>query len=201
MASIVTWPNNGFESYFEYVSSFVHLNINLGSPEACKRYHDSWLPRYRHLLEGASALEVAIWCVRCRQALKLSFSATYFALSANDARDIKCSASAYYLDYYAMLHAMWAVLFLHPNESLEALTDITHSKIANVFDSCFCKGAEPVLRYDAITLAEDMRFLREYYSYRMRWLRLSEQLRTKDKWIPAGFGWCDALLGCDAGRA
>jgi hypothetical protein len=21
------------------------------------------------------------------------------------------------------------------------------------------------------------------------WLRLSEQLRTKDKWIPAGFGW------------
>jgi len=36
---------------------------------------------------------------------------------------------------------------------------------------------------------------------KVRWLRLSEQLRTKDKWIPAGFGWCDALLGCDAGRA
>jgi len=36
----------------------------------------------------------------------------------------------------------------------------------------------------------------------MRWLRLSEQLRAGDKWIPAGFlGRFDALLGCDAGRA
>jgi hypothetical protein len=36
----------------------------------------------------------------------------------------------------------------------------------------------------------------------LRWLRLSEQLRAGDKWIPAGFlGRFDALLGCDAGRA
>src|SRR4051812_37311733 len=27
-----TWPRNGFEPLIDYVSSFVHLNINLGSP-------------------------------------------------------------------------------------------------------------------------------------------------------------------------
>jgi hypothetical protein len=161
------WPRNGFEPFIDHISSFIHLNINLGSEAACHRYHDEWMRRYRAAMEKWTDYDVAIWSVRCRQSLKLSFSATYFALAAEDARQSKVLASAYYLDYYSMLHAMWAVLFLHPDQSVVSITDITHSKIANVFHSSFSHGKESILRYDAKKMAESLRFMREYYSYRM----------------------------------
>lgn len=162
------WPRDGFERFFDYVSSFNHLNINLGSETACHRYHDDWMQRYRSAMAQWTDYDTAIWSVRCRQSLKLSFSATYFALSANEARETKMMASAYYLAYYSMLHAMWAVLFLHPDQSVHAITDITHSKIANVFHSSFSpKERGSIIQYNSKELAENLRFLREYYSYRM----------------------------------
>lgn len=110
---------------------------------------------------------MAIWSVRCRQSLKLAFSATYFALSGKDARQANSLATAHYFDYYSLLHAMWAVLFLHPDESVKSVTDITHSKIMNVFHSSFAHGNGSIIQANARELAEDLRFLREYYSYRM----------------------------------
>jgi hypothetical protein len=159
-----TWPKAGFEPLIDYRSSFIHLNINLGSQAACHRYHDDWIRRYRASIATWADYDVALRSVRCRQSLKLCFSATYFALSASEARNNKVLASSYYLAYYSMLHAMWAVLFLHPDQTIDAITDITHSKIANVFHSCFANG---IIKADAKELAEDLRFLREYYSYRM----------------------------------
>ena len=161
------WPQCGFEQFFDYVSNFVHLNINLGSQEACRRYHDDWVGRYRSAIGSWTDYDVAIWSVRCRQSLKLSFSATYFALSAEEARKYNVLASAYYLAYYSILHAMWAVLFVHPDQSVNSITDITHQKVANVFHSSFAGGNGHIIQADAKGLAEDLRFLREYYSYRM----------------------------------
>ncbi|AIV79242.1 hypothetical protein X994_314 [Burkholderia pseudomallei] len=161
------WTTNGFEQFFDYVSSFIHLNINLGSEVACRRYHDEWMRKYRSAMEKWTEYDVAVWSIRCRQSLKLCFSATYFALSAEEAREAKALASAYYLAYYSILHAMWAVLFLHPEQSVESLTTLTHSKMANVFHSSFSHGKGNILRYNAKEMAEDLRFLREYYSYRM----------------------------------
>ncbi|UVF19992.1 hypothetical protein HPT29_002235 [Microvirga terrae] len=162
------WPRNGFEPYFDYVSNFLHLNINLGGPEGCKAYHDNWMRRYNSAMTKWSSYEAAIWSVRCRQSLKLSFSATFFALSADKVGSTTTIKSAeYYLAYYSMLHAMWAVIYLHPEQSLDHVTAITHSKIANVFHSEFASGTNPVIVENEKELAEDLRFLREYYSYRM----------------------------------
>jgi len=165
--SSLAWPRDGFERFFDYGSSFIHLNINLGSQAACHRYHDAWMQRYNSAMKQWTDYDIAIWSVRCRQSLKLSFSATYFALSADEAREAKVLASAYYLAYYSMLHSMWAVLFLHPDQSVNSVTDITHSKIANVFHSCFADKRGSIIQYNVKELAENLRFLREYYSYRM----------------------------------
>jgi hypothetical protein len=165
--SELKWPRNGFESFIDYISSFIHLNMNLGSEAACGRYHDKWMRRYQAAMEKWTTYDSAIWSVRCRQSLKLTFSATYFALAAIDARQAKVLASAYYLDYYSMLHAMWAVLFLHPDQTTTSITEINHSKLANVFHSSFSQGKNSILQYNAKEMAEGLRFMREYYSYRM----------------------------------
>ena len=160
------WPQSGFEPFFEYSSTFIHLNTNLGSADACRKYHDAGMMRFRRAMADWSDLDIAIWSVRVRQSLKLAFSATYFALSSRELRDQQAMAASSYLAYYAAVHAMWGVLYLEPNEAHERLTNISHARLAATFASKFT-GTDAILRVDAGALVEDLRFLREYYSYRM----------------------------------
>ena len=92
---------------------------------------------------------------------------TFFALSADVVGERKIKAAEYYLAYYAMLHAMWAVIYLHPDQSTEHVTSITHSKMSNLYHAEFASGNGRIIVEDVKALAEDLRFLREYYSYRM----------------------------------
>jgi hypothetical protein len=154
------WPRVGFEPFFQYGSSFTHLNINLGSSSACRDYHDHWMRRYRAAMAEWDNFDVAAWSVRLRQSLKLSYSATYFALASEEARGIGSLAAAYFLAYYSALHAMWSVLFLHPEQGHDAVADITHSKLKKVFHSAFAGGNGKILRVDASALVDDLRFLR-----------------------------------------
>lgn len=160
------WPKVGLETRITYFSNFVHLNINLGGPAQCDRYFSEWIARYRRLIKGWGDMDVAIWSIRMRQSLKSAFTATHFALAAQDAKKAGSHASFYYLAYYAVFHALWGVMYLHPDESTDAIIKPTHTKLANVFQSCFC-GEGGIIRYSVREIAEDLRFRREYYSYRM----------------------------------
>jgi hypothetical protein len=153
--------------FFEYGANFKHLDINLRTDIARQKYHDTWIGRYKSAMDSWTTYDVAIWSVRCRQSLKLCFSSAYFAIEADRARHDQVFASAYYLAYYSVLHAMWAVLYLHPGESLERVTEITHSKIAKFFHSWFSQSTDAIIKYNSRDLAENLRFMREYYSYRM----------------------------------
>jgi hypothetical protein len=155
------------DEYFGYVTSFYHLDFNLGTDAARKNYHDSWLGRYKLAMASWDEYDVAIWSVRCRQSLKLCFSSAYFAIEADRAKQNQVLASAYYLAYYSVLHAMWSVLYLHPDESLNKVTEFTHSKTAKFFHSWFSQSKDAIIKYDSRELAENLRFMREYYSYRM----------------------------------
>lgn len=62
---------------------------------------------------------------------------------------------------------MWAVIYLHPEQSTEHVTSITHSKMSNLFHAEFASGKGRIIVEDVKALAEDLRFLRENYSYRM----------------------------------
>lgn len=157
----------GFSKYFDFVSNFAHLEINLGSESECGQYHERWMRVYGAAMAAWTDYDAVMWCVRVRQSLKLCFSATYFALVANQTREQGSLAASYYMAYYASMHAMWAVMYLHPHESVDRITDITHSKMANAFYSGFSQGNTPIIRMNSKELVEDLRFLREYYSYRM----------------------------------
>lgn len=158
---------NKLSDYFEYLTDFHHLDINLGSDAGRQKYHDEWMKRYKAAMDTWETYDVAIWSVRCRQSLKLCFSSAYFSIEADRAKRDHVFASAYYLAYYSVLHAMWAVLYLHPEESVDNVTEITHSKIAKVFHSWFSQSNNSIIKYNSRKLAENLRFMREYYSYRM----------------------------------
>lgn len=160
------WPQFGLERHVNYVTSFIHLNINLGSAGACTQYFATWIGRYRKLIRGWDESETAAWSVRLRQSLKAAFISTHFALAAKEASEAGSRVTFYYLSYYAVLHSVWGVLYLHPDEKTAAIAKPTHSKLPNVFQSAFC-GPKGIIRYQIKDVMEDLRLRREYYSYRM----------------------------------
>ncbi|WP_247777032.1 hypothetical protein [Bradyrhizobium sp. CW1] len=111
--------------------------------------------------------DIAIWCVRLRRSLKAAFTAAHYATSAQHARTAGLQESYYFLSYYAAFHGMWSVLFLHPAEHAEKIAEVTHSKCLNVFSSEFASGKKPIIAYDVRKIVEDLKFMREYYSYNM----------------------------------
>lgn len=160
------WPKFGLERHFDYVTNFTNLNINLGSANACTQYFSEWIGRYRKLMRGWDTNETAAWSVRLRQSLKSAFISTHFALAAREANEAGSRVTFFYLSYYAVLHAVWGVLYLHPDEKTAAIAKPTHSKLANVFQSAFC-GPKGIIRYQMKDVMENLRVRREYYSYRM----------------------------------
>ncbi|KMS60051.1 hypothetical protein V474_11855 [Novosphingobium barchaimii LL02] len=160
------WPQFGLERHIKYGTSFIHLNINLGSADACTQYFSTWIGRYRKLICGWDQHETTAWSVRLRQSLKSAFVSTHFALAAEEASKAGSRVTFYYLSYYAVLHAVWGVLYLHPDEKTSAIAKPTHSKLPNVFHSAFC-GPKGIIRYQIKDTMEDLRLRREYYSYRM----------------------------------
>ncbi|MFV3403265.1 hypothetical protein ACNFIC_04830 [Pseudomonas sp. NY15463] len=153
--------------YFDYICDFFHLDRNLKTNAARQKYHDGWMEKYQKSISAWTDYDVAIWSVRARQSLKLCFSSTYFALESQRARKQGVMASAYYLGYYSVLHAMWSVIYLDPQQTTKNVYDITHSKILNLFHSDYAHGNNSVLGYNAKKIVGNLRFLREYYSYRM----------------------------------
>lgn len=117
-------------------------------------------------MKSWGVIDTAEWSVRNRQSLKSAFVATHFALAAREAEQTGSLVSFYYLSYYAVLHALWGVLYIHPNESTHAIAKPTHSKLPNVFQSAFC-GTTGIIRYPIKKMMGDLKLRREYYSYRM----------------------------------
>lgn len=158
--------NNGLENYTKYSGTFTNLNINLGSDKACSAYYSAWIHKYRKLIKSWDDAEAAEWAIRLRQSLKSIFVSAHFLAAAEEAKASGSYITFYYLSYYSLLHSLWGVLYLHPSEKTEAISKPTHSKISNVFHSEFC-GTNGIIKYPIKTIMENLRTLREYYSYRM----------------------------------
>ena len=123
--------------HIKYRCNFRHLNINLGSQDVCDMYFSTWMARYRREMRGWTDIDTAIWSLRLRQSLKSCFVATHFALAAEEAKCTGNLVTFYYLSYYAVFHAVWGVMYLHPDERTEAIAKPTHRKLPNVFQSAF----------------------------------------------------------------
>lgn len=156
----------GLEKHLTCAGNFFHINHNLGSAKACATYYAEWMGKYRRLMRDWDDGDIAAWAVRMRQSLKSAFVATHFALSAREARAAGSLISYYYLAYYAVLHAVWGVLYTHPEEKTAAIARPKHSKLQNVFEDSYCRP-NGIINYSVGKIMQDLRYRREYYSYRM----------------------------------
>ena len=132
-----------------------------------KQFVDMWKGIYKKQFIDSAPCEGYVWNIRCYRALKEIFSSAAMFGESLVAKDSKCWASFYFTSYYSLFHAFLACVFLLPSESLEKLSDITHSKLLNIFRSSFCNGKFKIIDESICTAFSILRYQREYYSYQM----------------------------------
>lgn len=132
-----------FENRSEYSAvNFSLLNEKLGNASTVDAYYSNWMGKYAKVFRGCKARTVIDWDVRTSKSLKEVFTASAFFLEAKACRKINAWSSFYYLSYYSLFHALLANVYLLPEESMDSLSDINHSKLINVFNSV-CVNTSP----------------------------------------------------------
>ncbi|TEB05589.1 hypothetical protein Psch_02630 [Pelotomaculum schinkii] len=157
-----------FENYTEYsYSNFSSLNQRVSDSKEQKKYIDSWKNKYADYFKKHPPEESFLWNIRVHKSLKEVFSSSAMYQESLVAKESRCWASFYFLSYYSLFHAFLACVYMLPNESLDNLSEITHSKLVNVFNSTFCSGRPQIIDESVCEVFSILKYLREYYSYHM----------------------------------
>lgn len=99
--------------------------------------------------------------------MKEVFTATCFYQESLIAKESRSWASFFFLSYYSLFHSLMSCVVLLPSESIEKLSEITHTKLINVFKSHFSDQSPYIIRKDIGDVFYMFKYLREYYSYNM----------------------------------
>lgn len=157
-----------FEKYSRYGNTnFCLLNAIMPDEKAQKIYYERWMTRYAKLFKDGNDENIIEWDLRTRKAMKEVLTSASFYVEATCVYKSSCFSASYYLMYYSLFHAMLSSLWLDDKQTIDNLIVINHSKIANCFFSNFCTPKQSLISNDIQDLWEDLRFLREYYSYSM----------------------------------
>lgn len=157
-----------FEEFSQYsVSNFSHLNRKLMNEKDIHRYHSQWIEKYTRVFKGSKAKTVIDWDVRTSKSLKEVFTSAAFYMEAQSAKKSNSWSAFYFLSYYSLFHALLANVYLLPDEKLESLSEITHSKLINVFYSTFSNAKPYIVNGKIKEMFEVLKYAREYYSYQM----------------------------------
>jgi hypothetical protein len=157
-----------FENHSKYTTSnFSHLNRKLGNEKYIAHYYSKWMERYTLVFKNCKARTTIDWDVRTSKSLKEVFTSAAFYCEAQLAKKYNSWSAFYFLSYYSLFHALLSNIYLLPDEKLEALAEITHSKLINVFCSNFCNSKPYVINEAIKDLFDILKYAREYYSYQM----------------------------------
>ena len=157
-----------FEDYTAYITSnFEKLNQRVSVPKEQKKYIDSWKSKYTDHFKKSEPKEYFLWNIRVHKALKEVFSASAMYQESLVAKESRSWSSFYFLSYYSLFHGFLSCVYLLPNESLVNLSEITHSKLVNVFKSNFCSAKPKIVDESICEAFSIFKYLREYYSYHM----------------------------------
>jgi len=157
-----------FEDHSQYfVSNFSHLNRRLGSEKEISSYQSKWIEKYTGVFKHCKARTTIDWDVRTSKSLKEVFTSASFYMEAQLAKKSNSWSAFYFLSYYSLFHALLANVYLLPEEKLESLSEITHSKLINVFYSTFSNAKPNIINGKIKELFELLKYAREYYSYQM----------------------------------
>lgn len=157
----------GFEKFSPYLIDFSVLNSNLSDPLEQEKYHQKWISRYNKVFKSGTDEEVIIWSIRLRRCMKEIFTSAAFYVEAKHVKNQNCFTSFYFLSYYSLFHGLLAVLCLDDNITKEYLLDIKHTKVINQFFNNFCNLKHPIIDTKIKEHFEQLKFMREYYSYTM----------------------------------
>ena len=157
-----------FENHSQYnTTNFSHLNRKLKDEKEISRYHSKWVEKYTFVFKNCKAKTVIDWDVRTSKSLKEIFTSAAFYMESRLARRCQSWSAFYFLSYYSLFHALLANVYLLPDEKLEALSEITHTKLVNVFHSTFSNAKPYIVNHKIKELFDVLKYAREYYSYQM----------------------------------
>lgn len=158
----------GFENYTIYSNSnFDRLNQRVPDSIEQKKYIELWKSKYADHFKSNEPKESFLWNIRVHKSLKEVFSASAMYLESLVAKESYSWSSFYFLSYYSLFHALLACVYMLPNESLQKLSEINHSKLFNVFRSTFSLAKPKIIDERVCKVFSILKYLREYYSYHM----------------------------------
>ena len=125
-----------FEEHSPYsTSNFSYLNKRLNDETEVARYYAKWMEKYSIIFKNSKAKTIIDWDVRTSKSLKEVFTSASFYCESQLAKKCNSWSAFYFLSYYSLFHALLANVYLLPGERLETLSEITHTKLINVFYS------------------------------------------------------------------
>ncbi|SIQ52701.1 hypothetical protein [Marinobacterium stanieri] len=157
-----------FEDYTEYVSSnFELLNKRVSKPSDQKKYIDSWKSKYAAHFKSNPPEENFLWNIRVHKALKEIFTASTMYQESLIAKESRSWTSFCFLSYYSLFHGLLSCAYLLPSENINKLSEITHTKLLNIFKSNFVSAKPNIIDEGVCEAFVVFKYLREYYSYHM----------------------------------
>ncbi len=151
-----------FEEFSSYGgANFNLLNIRVKDKKDQEKYINGWKQRYAKVFKEGEEDQAFLWSIRVYKALKEIFTSSSFYLESLIAKESRSWTGFYFLSYYSLFHAVRSCVTLIPEESIEHLSKITHSKIINVFNSHFCQKAPNIISAKITEFFNLLKFLRE----------------------------------------
>ena len=155
-----------FRTINKYVlNNFDSLTADDFPVEKQNEYCLKWLNDYSKISKSTDDKILIDWTIREWRAIKELYASAIFFKEAEFSYKNRCMAACYFLLYYSLFHGMLSSLCYDVNLTLKEITEITHSKLGNIFKSTFCNGKTAIVHPQIYEDFLKFRYLREYYSY------------------------------------
>lgn len=158
--------------YFEkkikgYFSKFDLLNQIVREQGEASNYYAWVRDGYKAYFEKADSVSKSKFYIRYYKAKKLLYSSAQMLMEAKCSLKNECVVGYYYLIYYALFQSMQANLIFCIRYDDNKVVQLSHENVKVYFNEQFCSNRKCPLDSEIITLIEDLRSYREYYSYAM----------------------------------
>ncbi len=178
---------NYFESKIkDYSCEFGLLDEFVNEKAEASNYF-AWVREgYKTYFSMVDSLSESKFAIRYYRAKKLIYSAAQMLMEAKTSRNNECIVAYYFLAYYALFQAMQANLIICKAFDDEKVLQLSHDNIKKLFDAQFCQNNKCPIDSEIITLIEELRKNREYFSYAMPFNLTEDALIDLDKvekWI------------------
>jgi hypothetical protein len=153
-----------FQKIVNEYGGFETINSVIGTKEL-DRICDKLYQKYCKEFENESYLKNVEWLLRHYNASKKVTLSVLFFTQTQFIYDKNCKNIAFYMMYYSLFNAFLSNIILLPYLPIEKVRKISHGKVFKYIENFFVKTRY----YDisAIDLLNDLRLVRELYSYHL----------------------------------